>query len=82
MPWWSHELAPRHYHVFRAAMLTRSAGLNARVIGAPTAGYFVPSALLRESVAIMRENLVINLVAVGLLTLMWASLFMVLATNW
>lgn len=41
------------YHVFRAAMFTRRAGLRAHVTGAKTAGYFVPSAFLREFIAIL-----------------------------
>src|SRR5699024_2915363 len=32
------------YHVFRAALLTRGLGLNAQVIGAPTAWYYLPGA--------------------------------------
>lgn len=44
------------YHTFRAAMLTRRLGLRARVVGARTARYYVPSALLREFVAVMRDH--------------------------
>lgn len=44
------------YHVFRTALLTRDLGMRARVVGAPTASYFVPSAFIREFVAVMREN--------------------------
>lgn len=49
-----------NYHVFRTALLTRSLGLNARVSGARTAAYFVPSAFLREFIAVMRDNLRFN----------------------
>ena len=45
-----------NYHALRAGMLTRSLGLNARVVGAPTAGYYYPSALIREFVAVMVEH--------------------------
>lgn len=53
------------YHVFRAAMLTRAVGLNARVRGARTAAYYVPSAFLREFVAVMREYVRLNLLLLG-----------------
>ncbi|MEE2571064.1 YdcF family protein [Pseudarthrobacter sp. J64] len=50
-----------NYHVLRAALLTRRARLNAEVVGAPTASYFVPSAFLREFVAVMRDNRLTNI---------------------
>lgn len=56
------------YHVFRAAILTRLVGLNARVRGARTAFYFVPSAFVREFIAVLRMNLVLNAALVGLWT--------------
>ncbi|MFC0455491.1 YdcF family protein [Arthrobacter liuii] len=51
------------YHVFRAAMFTRRAGLRAHVTGARTAGYFIPSAFLREFIAILATYRWINLVS-------------------
>lgn len=56
-----------NYHALRAGMLTRSLGLNARVVGAPTAGYYYPSALIREFVAVMAEHRRWHLVVVGLI---------------
>ncbi|MFC0582512.1 YdcF family protein [Micrococcoides hystricis] len=56
------------YHVFRAAMLTRHLGLNARVRGARTAFYFVPSAFVREFIAVLRMNLKLNAALIGLWT--------------
>lgn len=41
------------YHVARAALISRRLGLDADVVGADTARYFVPSAFLREFVAVM-----------------------------
>src|SRR5699024_3250529 len=41
------------YHVFRAALLTRGLGLNAQVIRAPTAWYYLPGAVIREFIAVM-----------------------------
>ncbi|MFP5073080.1 YdcF family protein [Pseudonocardia nantongensis] len=54
-----------NYHAFRAAVLARRLGVDAQAVGAPTAGYYWPSAVLREFVAVLRENRV--LVAVLLL---------------
>jgi len=42
-----------NYHVFRAAIYAKRAGLNANGVGAPTAFYFLPSALLREFIALL-----------------------------
>lgn len=42
------------YHAMRAAMLARGLDLPIHVLGAPTARYFWPSAMLREFVAVLR----------------------------
>ncbi|MFG3056921.1 YdcF family protein [Kitasatospora sp. NPDC048239] len=39
------------FHVLRSAITTRRAGVPGQVVGAPTAGYYWPSAVLREVVA-------------------------------
>lgn len=49
-----------NYHVFRTAVLSRNQGLRLQVIGAPTAWYFVPSAFLREFVALLVRNPVVH----------------------
>lgn len=61
----SHALIDRHgggkrtvivtnnFHVFRAALLARKLGMRAEALGSPTAGYFLPSAALREFVALL-----------------------------
>ncbi|MEO6998883.1 MAG: YdcF family protein [Terracoccus sp.] len=58
------------YHVARTSLLTRRAGLDAEVIGSHTARYFVPSAFLREFVAVLtyhpRLHVVLLLPAVAL----------------
>src|SRR5699024_5410993 len=41
------------YHAFRAALQARRLGLDADAVGARTASYFVPSAYLREFVAVL-----------------------------
>ncbi|SKA79655.1 Uncharacterized SAM-binding protein YcdF, DUF218 family [Agreia bicolorata] len=50
-----------NYHVLRAAVIARRLGLPAQVIGARTANYYVPSAFLREYVAIVVEHRWLNL---------------------
>ncbi|GAA2294817.1 YdcF family protein [Streptomyces kunmingensis] len=46
-------IVTNNYHVFRAAVTARRAGVRGHVIGAPTAAYFWPSAMLREFVALL-----------------------------
>ena len=41
-----------NYHVFRAAIIARRVGVNGQVTGAPTAGYYWPSAMIREFAAV------------------------------
>lgn len=52
-----------NYHVLRAAVLARQLDLPAQVIGSPTAPYYVPSAFLREFIAVIVEHRWLNLVA-------------------
>lgn len=42
-----------NYHVFRASIFARKAKLKADGVGSPTAFYFLPSALIREYIAIL-----------------------------
>ncbi len=56
-----------NYHVFRTAVLSRKQGLRLQVIGAPTAWYFVPSAFLREFVALLVRNPVVHSLACAVL---------------
>lgn len=53
-----------NYHAFRAAMLMRRHGMPGQAQGAPTAGYFVPSATIREFLAVLRDHRWINLALV------------------
>ncbi|WP_258934369.1 YdcF family protein [Nesterenkonia pannonica] len=53
------------YHVFRAALLTRQLGMRAHVIGSGTAWYFLPSAVIREFIGILRDQLRFHVAAVG-----------------
>lgn len=65
------------YHVFRAALLTRSLGLRAYVVGARTAWYYLPSATLREFIGVMREQLRIHLLCLTAL-IVFAVLFTII----
>ena len=66
-----------NYHAFRAALLMRQAGLPGFAVGAPTARYFWPSAILREYVAILRDHRWINAAILLLLCLplVWSLLY-------
>jgi uncharacterized SAM-binding protein YcdF (DUF218 family) len=57
-----------NYHVFRTAMLARRTGVRGQVTGARTAGYYWPSATLRELAAIFLRYKVVNLTICFLLT--------------
>ena len=48
------------YHVFRAAIIARKAGIRGQVTGARTAGYYWPSAMLREFAAVFLLHRVAN----------------------
>ncbi|MBF4605822.1 YdcF family protein [Curtobacterium sp. VKM Ac-2884] len=52
-----------NYHVLRAATLARRLDLPAQVVGSRTAPYYVPSAFLREFVAVVVEHRWLNVVA-------------------
>lgn len=71
-------VATNNYHVPRAALLSRRLGLDADVVGGDTAGYYVPSAYLREFAAVVlmhrRTQLILAipglLLTLGLTTLL------------
>lgn len=42
-----------NFHLFRAGLYARQAGLNSQGIGAKTAFYYWPNAMIREYVAIV-----------------------------
>ncbi|GAA1069095.1 YdcF family protein [Kitasatospora nipponensis] len=62
-----------NFHVFRAAVIARRAGVPAQVLGAPTAAYYWPSATLREFVAILVSYPITNLGMCLLLVLLGVS---------
>jgi uncharacterized SAM-binding protein YcdF (DUF218 family) len=49
-----------NYHVFRAAIIARRLRVNGQVTGARTAGYYWPSAMLREFAAVFLSYKLIN----------------------
>ncbi len=49
-----------NYHVFRAAIIARRAGVRGHVTGSPTAGYYWPSAMLREFIAVFVRYGLVN----------------------
>lgn len=58
-----------NFHALRAAMLMRKVGLPGYAVGAPTARYYWSAAVIREYIAILRDHLVFNAIAVALLTI-------------
>jgi uncharacterized SAM-binding protein YcdF (DUF218 family) len=50
-----------NYHVFRTAMIARRLGVRGQVTGARTAGYYWPSATLREFAAVFFRYRLVNL---------------------
>lgn len=67
-------LVTSDYHTLRTALLARRVGFDAQVSGSRTARYFVPSAFLREFVAIMVMHRVVNGIALGLLGVLTLAL--------
>lgn len=57
------------YHVVRTAALARQVGLDAQVAPARTAGYFFPSAFLREAVALVAEHKIAHALAAAIVCL-------------
>lgn len=49
-----------NFHVLRTAMLARRLGVRGQVTGAPTAGYYWPSATLREFAAVFLGHRLVN----------------------
>jgi uncharacterized SAM-binding protein YcdF (DUF218 family) len=59
-----------NYHVFRAAIIARRVGVNGQVMGARTAGYYWPSAMLREFAAVFLSYKLINFAICALIVVM------------
>jgi uncharacterized SAM-binding protein YcdF (DUF218 family) len=52
-----------NYHAFRTAVLARKLGMPVEAMGAPTPRHYLPSAFLREVVALMYEDRIAHAVA-------------------
>lgn len=59
-----------NYHIFRAGLYARIAGITANGIGASTRLYFLPNALIREFVAVLLMNKKRHMIFIGLIILM------------
>jgi uncharacterized SAM-binding protein YcdF (DUF218 family) len=66
-----------NFHLFRAGLYAKKAGLKSQGIGSKTAFYYMPSALMREFIAIVMMHKKLNLVIVGLILLMFLGLFLI-----
>ena len=55
------------FHAFRAAMIARRLGIRGQVAGARVAGYYRPSAMLREFAAVFLRYWAVNLAICALL---------------
>lgn len=64
-----------NYHAMRAAILARKLGIPAQATGAPTAGYYWPSAMIREFVAVLAERRRLHLLLAALVALPVPLLF-------
>lgn len=71
-----------NYHVPRAALLSREVGVDVDVIGAPTVRYFVPSAYLREFIAVLTYNSRLHLVMLAPAVLVAIGVTMVLVQQY
>lgn len=64
------------YHAFRAGIIAKELGVKAQVVGAPTAHYYFPSAVIREYVGVVARSkwlhaLVALTLAIGVAGLTW-----------
>lgn len=67
-------LVTSDYHAFRAATLLRTLGIRGHARGARTARYYLPSALLREYAALLRDHVRVHAAIVGALLVPFAVL--------
>ncbi|WP_052327687.1 ElyC/SanA/YdcF family protein [Serinicoccus marinus] len=73
-------VATNNFHAFRAAIIARELDIRAQVVGAPTARFFFPSAVLREFVGVLSRRRLVHLgVVVALATLSGALAWLLTA---
>lgn len=66
-----------NYHVFRTAIVARRLGVNGQVTGARTAGYYWPSAMLREFAAVFLSYKTVNFGICALIVALPLALYVV-----
>lgn len=71
-------VATSSYHVFRAALLTRTLEMNAHAVGAPTAWYYFPSAVIREFVRVIRDRLKFTVLSIFVLIILAVSFTLII----
>ncbi|WP_125706636.1 YdcF family protein [Lacticaseibacillus daqingensis] len=59
-----------NYHLFRAGIFAKAAGLKANGVGAPTSFYFLPNAVIREYLAFVVIHKRRHIIVVGLIALL------------
>lgn len=64
-----------NYHVFRTALIARRVGLKAQGVGSRTARYYLPSAIIREFIAIIVMYKWWHIVPMGLLAVLFGLMF-------
>src|SRR6266699_5139260 len=67
-----------NYHVFRAAIVARRLGVSGQVTGARTAGYYWPSAMLREFAAVFLSYKAVNFSICALIVALPLALYVVM----
>jgi uncharacterized SAM-binding protein YcdF (DUF218 family) len=73
--------ATSNYHLLRAGILARKAGLKISGIGAKTALYYLPNAILREYIAYIRIHLKLNII-IGICSFFFGSLAFSAFVEW
>ncbi|OLT54285.1 hypothetical protein BJF89_17070 [Corynebacterium sp. CNJ-954] len=71
-------VATSSYHVFRAALLTRTLEMNAHAVGAPTAWYYFTSAVIREFVGVIRDRLWFTVLSIFVLIILAVAFTLVI----
>ena len=66
------------FHAFRAGIISREVGVVADVVGAPTARYYFPAAVLREFVGVLARTPRLHATVAGLLAVGTAALTVLL----
>ncbi|WP_088838972.1 YdcF family protein [Listeria sp. ILCC792] len=77
LPKYNSIFTTNNFHLFRAGLYAKKAGLKSQGIGSKTAFYYMPSALMREFIAVVMMHKKLNLMIAGLILLMFLVLFLI-----